>query len=145
MNRRKKGRNAMGKKALKGKKKAGNGQEPKYKTESGEEIKHYDESLYDHVINYFSRMDQFIDAIEMLDFKKIPIKTSEDCQVFLADMGRVLIKDFERKFNTIYDFLEKEIGDIRIEAAVGQPGTKEDTPLGAYIKTHVIPAKAAGV
>lgn len=117
-----------------GKKKEENGQEPVYKTDSGEEIKYYTESLYDHVVGYFSQMESFLDVLEMVDFGKIPNKSIEGFQLFFADMGRTLIKDLERKYTAIYDLIAKEVGDIRIDSANDQLGIEAEAPLGAYIK-----------
>lgn len=131
----------MGKKNLEGnngkgeKRQDGNGQGPKYLTESGEEIEYITESLYDLVTLYFSKMKQYIDVIDMIDFNKGPNIHIDGCQMFLADMGRTLIKDLIAKFGVIYDTIDKEVGDIRVDLTRhNQFGKDEDTPLGAYVK-----------
>lgn len=109
---------------------------PKYQTESGEEIEYMTESLCDLVTLSFSRMKQFIDVIDMIDFNKGPNINIDSCQMFLAETGRTLIRDIESKFGVIYDTIEKEVGDIRVDMTINkQFGKDDDTPLGAYIET----------
>lgn len=116
-------------------KKDGNDQEPKYKAASGEEIKHCDESIYDHINQYFSQIEQFINTLEMIDLSKIPGIDKEAHQMFLADLGRIFMKDLEEKFNVLYELVEKEVGDIRIDSAIyGQKDIKGGSLLGVYIK-----------
>ncbi len=112
-----------------------NEQDPRYKTDRGKEIEHTEESLYDVVTLYFSQIEQYINVLEMIDFHKGPGLDIESYQFFLADMGRILIKDIEGKFTALYDFIEKEVGDIRIDSAMyGQDGIEGHTFLGAYIE-----------
>jgi hypothetical protein len=113
-----------------------NEQEPKYMDKSGKEIKYIYVSLYDLVTLYFSQMEQFINTLEMIDTSKIPGIDSEGHQMFLADLGRTLIKDLERKFEAIYEIVEKEVGDIRVDLSNGR--TEEDLLLGAYIEKKEI-------
>jgi hypothetical protein len=119
---------------------AGNGQEPKYKNDRGEEIEHVSESLYDEVTLQFSRFGDFLDVVETFGrgYRYGP-KTDIGSDIFnLMEIGRALLKDIEQKFDRVYDFIDDQIGDVRIDSArYGQIGIAGNTLLKAYIETPV--------
>jgi hypothetical protein len=109
--------------------------DPKYKTESGEPIEHTSDSLYDEVTLYFSRIETFFEIMEGFGTTSDVHKDPESYFYSFADLGRTVLRDIEQKFDRVFDFIVKEVGDIRIDAAsYGQDGIKGDTLLGAYIE-----------
>jgi hypothetical protein len=98
-----------------------------YKTDSGEPIEHNSDSLYNEVTVYFSRIENLFDIMEGFDTPR-PDRSPESYFYSFADLGRTILKDVQQQFNRIYDFIEKEIGDIQIDS------DRKDTLLRAYIE-----------
>jgi hypothetical protein len=114
-----------------------NGQEPKYKTDRGEEIEYFSDSLYDEITLQFSRIRGFLDVMEVFGhgYRYGPKKDLGGDIFNLAEIGRTLLKDIKQRFDQIYEIVEAQVGDVYIDFAdYGQPGIEDDRLLGAYLK-----------
>jgi hypothetical protein len=120
--------------------------EPVYKTESGEPIKHISQSLYNEVTLYFSRIGSFLDIMEGFGFGNNS-QTEKDPEAWFfsfAELGRTLLKDIERRFDQVFDFIVKDVGDIRIDSAIyGQQGIEGGELLKAHIKQKEVAVSGA--
>lgn len=83
-----------------------------------EEIEHDSDSLYREVTLQFSRFGGFLDVMEAFGFGYSygPEKDLGGDIFILAEIGRALLRDIERRFDQVYDLIKDQIGDVRIDS-----------------------------